>query len=148
AWPVPARPLRPAPPAPQPSADPSPVPAATTTESGGESEAGQAASAAPPVPVVKAVANTQERAVPSIERALSGPSQQRNLSWHGRVRVVASGTQGPGARDLEALDRIRARLPLAAPKRVLMLGCAGGAGQSLTTLMTGYILASLREHPV
>jgi len=103
---------------------------------------------APQVPVVKAVADSQERAVPSIERALSGPSQQRNPSWHGRVKVVAGEPQGPGARDQEALDRARARLPLGTPKRVLMLGCTSGAGQSLTTLMTGYILASLREHPV
>jgi len=118
-----------------------------TTENGDKSEAGQAAPVAPQVPVVQA-ANTQERAVPSIERALSGPSSQRDLSWHGKVKIVAGGTQGPGARDQEALDRARARLPLRTPKRVLVLGCTGGAGQSLTTLMTGYILASLREHPV
>jgi MinD-like ATPase involved in chromosome partitioning or flagellar assembly len=119
-----------------------------TTENEDRSQADQAASAAPRVPVVKAVTDTQERAVPSIERALSGPSKHRNLSWHGTVRIVAGGTQGPGARDQEALDRTRARLPLRTPKRVLVLGCTGGAGQSLTTLMTGYILASLREHPV
>jgi hypothetical protein len=101
-------------------------------------------------PLVKAVADTQaaDRAVPSIERALSGPSKDRNLSWHGKVRIVAGATQGPGARDQEALDRARARLPLKTPKRVLMLGCTSGAGQTVTTLMTGHILASLREHPV
>jgi hypothetical protein len=148
AWPVPARPLRPAQPAPRASADPSPVSAAITTGNGDKSEASQAAPAAPRVPVVKAVTDTQERAVPSIERALSGPSKHRNLSWHGTVKIVAGGTQGPGARDQEALDRTRARLPLRTPKRVLVLGCTSGAGQSLTTLMTGYILASLREHPV
>jgi hypothetical protein len=128
-----------------------------TADNGDQPEAGPAAPqapvaphvpVAPQVPVVEAVANTEERAVPSIERALSGPSEQRNLSWHGKVRVVAGGTQGPGARDQEALDRARARLPLGTPKRVLMLGCTSGAGQSLTSLMTGYILASLREHPV
>jgi hypothetical protein len=97
---------------------------------------------------VRAVAETRNRAVPSIERALSGPSRDRNLSWHGKVRVVAGAAQGPGARDQEALDRARARLPLNAPKRVLMLGCTSGAGQTMTTLMTGHILASLREHPV
>jgi MinD-like ATPase involved in chromosome partitioning or flagellar assembly len=148
AWPVPARPLRPAPPAPQASADPSPVSVAATTESGDKSDADQAAPVAPQVPVVKAAADNQERELPSIERALSGPSEQRDLSWHGRVKIVAGGTPGPGAQDQEALDRTRARLPLRAPMRVLMLGCTGGAGQSLTTLMTGYILASLREHPV
>jgi hypothetical protein len=98
--------------------------------------------------VVKAVADTEHQKVPSIERALSGPSKDRNLSWHGKVRIVAGATQGPGARDQEALDRARARLPLNVPKRVLMLGCTSGAGQTVTALMTGYILASLREQPV
>ncbi len=51
-------------------------------------------------------------------------------------------------RDQEALDRARARLPLKGPKRVLILGCTSGAGQTVTTLMTGQILASLREEPV
>jgi hypothetical protein len=85
---------------------------------------------------------------PTIERALSGKSRDRNLSWRGTVKVVTGKTQGPGARDQEALDRARARLPLKAAKRVLMLGCTSGAGQTVTTLMTGHILASLREHPV
>jgi hypothetical protein len=107
--------------------------------------------AAEPVPVVKVVNAAEEarnRALPSIERALSGPSRDRDLSWHGKVKVVAGATQGPGARDQEALDRTRARLPLKTPKRVLMLGCTSGAGQTVTTLMTGHILASLREQPV
>jgi MinD-like ATPase involved in chromosome partitioning or flagellar assembly len=85
---------------------------------------------------------------PTIERALSGKSRDRNLSWRGTVKVVTGKTQGPGARDQEALDRARARLPLKQAKRVLMLGCTSGAGQTVTTLMTGHILASLREHPV
>jgi hypothetical protein len=96
---------------------------------------------------VMAVAQHDLR-VPSIERALSGPAKDRNLSWHGKVRIVAGAAPGPGARDQEALDRARARLPLSGPKRVLMLGCTSGAGQTVTTLMTGHILASLREQPV
>jgi len=100
----------------------------------------------PRLPVIKAVA--PDLAVPSIERALSGPSRDRDLSWHGKAKIVAGGGQGPGKRDQEALDRARARLPLRVPKRVLMLGCTSGAGQTVTTLMTGHILASLREEPV
>ena len=111
-------------------------------------EAVHEAVAAPQVPVVKAVADAVPLAVPSIERALSGPSKDRNLSWHGKVKIVAGTGQGPGKRDQEALDRARARLPLKTPQRVLMLGCTSGAGQSVTTLMTGHILASLREEPV
>jgi MinD-like ATPase involved in chromosome partitioning or flagellar assembly len=85
---------------------------------------------------------------PTIERALSAPSRDRALSWGGTVNVVTGKTQGPGARDQEALDRARARLPLKDAKRVLMLGCTSGAGQTVTTLMTGHILASLRDQPV
>ena len=104
--------------------------------------------AAPQVPVVRAVAGPEPPAVLSIERALSGPSKDRNLTWHGKVKIVAGIGQGPGKRDQEALDRARARLPLKTPRRVLMLGCTSGAGQSVTTLMTGHILASLRDEPV
>jgi hypothetical protein len=88
--------------------------------------------------------------IPSIERALSAPSRDQNASWHGKVKVVTGNgaTSGPGARDQEALDRNRARLPITEPKRILVLGCTSGAGQSVTALMTGSMLASLREHPV
>ena len=88
--------------------------------------------------------------MPSIERALSGPARDRNLSWHGTVKIVtgAGAAQGPGARDQEALDRNRARQPVEGAKRILVLGCTTGAGQTVTALMTGYMLASLRQHPV
>ena len=101
-----------------------------------------------PVPVVKAVADPEHVAVHSIERALSGPLRDRNASWGGKVKIVAGTGQGPGKRDQEALDRARARLPLRTAKRILVLGCTSGAGQTLTTLMAGHILASLREEPV
>jgi MinD-like ATPase involved in chromosome partitioning or flagellar assembly len=97
-----------------------------------------------------AVQETQNRAVPSIERALSGPAREQNPSWHGKVKIVtgAGASHGPGARDQEALDRNRARLDVPEPRRILVLGATSGAGQTVTALMTGYMLASLREHPV
>jgi hypothetical protein len=109
---------------------------------------------APPVapPAVQQVTDPQQQAVPSIERALSGPDRDLNASWHGKVKIVTGNgngsAQGPGARDQEALDRNRARLPIGTPKRILVLGCTSGAGQSVTALMTASMLASLREHPV
>jgi MinD-like ATPase involved in chromosome partitioning or flagellar assembly len=63
------------------------------------------------------------------------------------VRVVPGG-QGPGQRDRESLDRDRARLPLSSPHRIVFLGCTSGAGQTITALMTGQVLAALREAPV
>jgi MinD-like ATPase involved in chromosome partitioning or flagellar assembly len=87
------------------------------------------------------------RPLPSIERALSGPAKDRSPDWHRRVKVVRGG-QGPGKPDAEALDRDRARLPLTGPRRIVVLGCTSGAGQTVTALMTGHILAALREIPV
>ncbi|MBO0805749.1 MAG: hypothetical protein J2P25_22085 [Nocardiopsaceae bacterium] len=153
-WPPPAQPLRPvtapAPEQPQPStgaATPGttgPATPGTTATSGTTGPVpGSTGPATPGSTGTKAPPN-----VPTVERALSGKSQDRTLSWRGTVKVVTGKTQGPGARDQEALDRARARLPLKQAKSILMLGCTSGAGQTVTTLMTGHILASLREHPV
>jgi hypothetical protein len=103
-----------------------------------------------PVPAVQQVTDPKQKAVPSIERALSRPARDLNGSWGGKVKIVTgnSAAQGPGARDQEAQDRNRARLPIADPRRILVLGCTSGAGQSVTALMTASMLASLREHPV
>ena len=57
---------------------------------------------------------------------------------------MVAGGQGPGKRDQEALDRDRARLPLAGSYRIVVLGCTRGAGQTVTALMTGHVLAVVR----
>jgi len=100
-----------------------------------------------PAPTVQQVADVK---LPSIERALSGPAHDMNASWGGKVKIVTGNgaTHGPGARDQEAQDRNRARMPVSEPRRILVLGCTSGAGQSVTALMTASMLASLREHPV
>src|SRR5439155_23650628 len=82
-----------------------------------------------------------------IERALSGPGSRDEVGWRRQVKVVAGG-QGPGKRDQEALDRDRARLPLTGSYRIVVLGCTRGAGQTVTALMTGHILAAVRGVPV
>jgi MinD-like ATPase involved in chromosome partitioning or flagellar assembly len=53
-------------------------------------------------------------------------------------------SQGLRKQDQEALHRDRVRLPLAGPRRIVVLGCTRGAGQTLTVQMTGHVLASLR----
>jgi hypothetical protein len=85
-----------------------------------------------------------------VERALSGPGRERTASWGGTVKIITGNgaAQGPGARDQEAQDRNRARLPLSEPRRILVLGSTSGAGQSVTALMAASMLASLREHAV
>ena len=57
---------------------------------------------------------------------------------------MVAGGQGPGKPDPETLDRDRARLPLAGPRRIAVLGCTRGAGQTITALMTGHTLAAVR----
>ena len=89
----------------------------------------------------------RERPLLSIERALSGPGSRDEVSWRRQVKVVAGG-QGPGKRDQEGLDRDRARLPLGGSYRIVVLGCTRGAGQTVTVLMTGHILAVVRGIPV
>ena len=100
-----------------------------------------------PAAAIPVTPEQPRRPVPSIERALSGPAADRIDSWQRRVRVVPGG-QGPGKRDQETLDRDRARLPLAGPRRIVFLGCTSGAGQTVTALMTGQLLAALRGVPV
>jgi MinD-like ATPase involved in chromosome partitioning or flagellar assembly len=155
-WPpeVPAEVREPAPQAiavdaPQPEPEPEPVPVAVPAASAPVGRA-RLEHSHEPAQAMAPVQETQNRAVPSIERALSGPSREQNPSWHGKVKIVtgAGASHGPGARDQEALDRNRARLDVPEPRRILVLGCTGGAGQTVTALMTGYMLASLREHPV
>jgi hypothetical protein len=102
---------------------------------------------APIAPRVVGVERERERPVLFIERALSGPGSRDEVSWRRQVKVVAGG-HGPGKRDQEGLDRDRARLPLAGSYRIVVLGCTRGAGQTLTALMTGHVLAVVRGIPV
>jgi MinD-like ATPase involved in chromosome partitioning or flagellar assembly len=92
-------------------------------------------------------AGERERPLPSIERALSGPGSRGDTSWRRQVKIVTGG-QGPGQRDQETLDRDRVRLPLDGARRITILGCTRGAGQTVTALMTGHLLAAVRGVPV
>ena len=122
-------PVSPAPEPPASATSVSPEPALATPE---------------PAPVAARFVNMErERPLLSIERALSGPGSRGEVSWRRQVKVVAGG-QGPGKRDPETLDRNRARLPLAGPRRIAVLGCTRGAGQTVTALVTGHILAAVR----
>jgi MinD-like ATPase involved in chromosome partitioning or flagellar assembly len=91
-----------------------------------------------------------ERPAPPVERALSGPAGPRGRSWNDRVRLVPGG-QGPGQpRETERGERDQARacLPLPGPRRIVVVGCTSGAGQTVTTLIVARLLASLRAERV
>ena len=84
-----------------------------------------------------------ERPLRVVERALANPSGRRGSGWHDHVVVVPGGHR-PGRPDQAQRDRARARLPLRGGHRVVVLGCTVGAGQTVTALLIGELLASLR----
>jgi MinD-like ATPase involved in chromosome partitioning or flagellar assembly len=101
-------------------------------------------------PAVTVRAVGEERPAPPVERALSGPAGPRGRSWNDRVGLVPGG-QGPGqSRETEREERYqaRARLPLPGPRRIVVVGCTSGAGQTVMTLMLARLLASLRAERV
>ena len=88
-----------------------------------------------------------DRPLRVVERALRGPSDRRGDGWRDRVVVVPGGHR-PGQPDFAQRDRARALLQVAGSRRIVVLGCTVGAGQTMTTLMTGEILARIRNEPV
>ena len=130
----PSSPAAPQPNSPQPS---SPQPAAPHPP---------ASPAARPAVIVTAEPSSP-RPLRVVERALSGPSAQRTDGWHDHVVVVPGGHR-PGRPDQQQRDRARARLAVSGSRRIVVLGCTVGAGQTVTTMMTGEMLASLRGDAV
>jgi MinD-like ATPase involved in chromosome partitioning or flagellar assembly len=78
-----------------------------------------------------------------VERALRTSAS----GWHDRVVMVPGGHR-PGRPDHAQRDQARTRLPLTGPARIVVLGTTAGAGQTVTTLLTGQLLASLRGEAV
>ncbi len=106
---------------------------------------------APPAsgpPAVTVTGDRQDgRPLRVVERALRGPGDHRGDGWHDRVVVVPGGHR-PGRPDFQQRDRARAKLPVAGSRRIVVLGCTVGAGQTMTALMTGEVLATVRGEPV
>lgn len=132
----------PMPPVPTPPAVAPPAPAPPVVEP---------PASAPPAASPPAVTVTGDRPdgrpLRVVERALRGPADKRGDGWHDRVVVVPGGHR-PGRPDFQQRDRARAQLPVAGSRRIVVLGCTVGAGQTMTTLMTGEVLASVRDEPV
>jgi hypothetical protein len=82
-----------------------------------------------------------------VERALGNPAERRAAGWRDRVVVVPGGHR-PGQPDPMQRDRARARLAVPGRHRIVVLGCTVGAGQTTTALLTGEVLASLRDDHV
>ena len=139
-------------------AAPPPAPAAPA------SSPTKAAPPTPPVPPTKAPSppkappgsrpvvtvtgdSSPERPIRMVERALGNPAGRRAVGWRDHVVVVPGGHR-PGRPDQMQRDRARARLPVPGGCRIVVLGCTVGAGQTTTALLTGEVLASLRDDQV
>jgi MinD-like ATPase involved in chromosome partitioning or flagellar assembly len=114
-----------------------------------QEETGVPEAATPPATpkVTVTGAHDSSRPLRVVERALRGPSDRRGDGWRDRVVVVPGGHR-PGQQDFQQRDRSRARLQVAGSRRIVVLGCTVGAGQTMTALMTGEVLARLRDEPV
>jgi MinD-like ATPase involved in chromosome partitioning or flagellar assembly len=119
------------------------------------------ASAAPPAadrqpapprrPAVRVTTDTgPARQLNVVERALRsspGAVSPGTAAFRDTVVVVPGGHR-PGKPDQVQRDQARVRLALPGPARIVVLGCTAGAGQTITTLLTGQLLASLRGEAV
>jgi hypothetical protein len=141
-WPAARPPVAPSPPAPA-SAAPQPVTPAPSTPA----PVTPAPPAAGPPSVTVTGDRPDGRPLRVVERALRGPGDHRGDGWHDRVVVVPGGHR-PGRPDFQQRDRARAKLPVAGSRRIVVLGCTVGAGQTMTALMTGEVLATVRGEPV
>ncbi|MFI6535083.1 TcpE family conjugal transfer membrane protein [Nonomuraea sp. NPDC050547] len=64
-----------------------------------------------------------------------------------RIAQVVVGGGGPRT-DGSEIDEARARAVFGGSRRIVVLGCTGGAGQSTTALMLGHTLAKIRDDRV
>jgi hypothetical protein len=87
------------------------------------------------------------RAVHIAERAGRTSPADPRTGWRDRVVVVPGGLR-PAKPDHIERDQARVRLPLPGPVRIVVLGSSAGAGQTVTALLTGQLLARLRGEPV
>ncbi|MFV2195978.1 TcpE family conjugal transfer membrane protein [Nocardiopsis sp. LOL_012] len=93
--------------------------------------------------------------VPSSSPAPSGAGRKEGASdgsggtrgWRRLAKVVTGGS-APTRSDVSDSDTARLRAALPGPRSVVVLGCTGGAGQSITALMAGHTLAAHRDEPV
>ncbi|WP_053616113.1 TcpE family conjugal transfer membrane protein [Nocardiopsis sp. NRRL B-16309] len=82
-----------------------------------------------------------------VEREEPASDSGGTRGWRRLAKVVTGGA-APLRSDLPASDIERLRTPLDSPRGLVVLGCTGGAGQTVTTLMIGHTLAAHRDDRV
>jgi MinD-like ATPase involved in chromosome partitioning or flagellar assembly len=79
-----------------------------------------------------------------VRRVESVVGRDSSGGWR-RLAQVVIGPGGGGRTDGSEIDEARARAVFSGARRVVVLGCTGGAGQTTTALMLGHTLARYRE---
>lgn len=91
----------------------------------------------PPAPV-------REPEAPVLRGEPGGSDSGGTRGWRRLAKVVTGGA-APVRSDLPPSDIERLRTPLEGARSLVVLGCTGGAGQTVTALMIGHTLAAHRD---
>ncbi|KAA9374972.1 hypothetical protein F5972_28815 [Microbispora cellulosiformans] len=81
---------------------------------------------------------------PRLRRVEAVVGRDPSGGWRRLAQVVVGGSRTDGME----VDEARARVPLTTSRRIMVLGCTGGAGQTTTALMLGHTLARYRDDRV
>ncbi|AWS46744.1 TcpE family conjugal transfer membrane protein [Streptosporangium sp. 'caverna'] len=84
---------------------------------------------------------------PRVRRVESVVGRDSSGGWR-RLAQVVIGPGGGGRTDGSEIDEARARAVFSGSRRVVVLGCTGGAGQTTTALMLAHTFARYREDRV
>ncbi|WP_161628078.1 TcpE family conjugal transfer membrane protein [Microbispora catharanthi] len=112
----------------------------------GPRAAGPAGPARPslPTPGTTTPGRASHEEPPRLRRVEAVVGRDTSGGWRRLAQVVVGGSRTDG---MEA-DEARTRIPLTTSRRIMVLGCTGGAGQTTTALMLGHTLARYREDRV
>lgn len=102
------------------------------------------ATADPVTPAVPVTGSSRGEAETRVRRVESVVGRDSSGGWR-RLAQVVIGPGGGGRTDGSEIDEARARAVFSGSRRVVILGCTGGAGQTTTALMLGHTLARYRE---
>ncbi|MEV0588841.1 TcpE family conjugal transfer membrane protein [Nonomuraea sp. NPDC050310] len=104
-------------------------------------------------PAARAPERSPQQGVPTprtgegkVRRVESVVGRENSGGWRRIAQVVVGNTNVRG--DGSEVDEARTRAVFSGSRRIVVLGCTGGAGQSTTALMLGQTLASVRDDRV
>ncbi|MEU8378146.1 TcpE family conjugal transfer membrane protein [Streptosporangium sp. NPDC048865] len=104
------------------------------------------ATADPVAPAVPVTGSSRGEPETRVRRVESVVGRDSSGGWRRLAQVVIG--PGGGRTDGSEVDEARARAVFSGSRRVVVLGCTGGAGQTTTALMLGHTLARYREDRV